>query len=739
MYGDDLSTVRPMVVEANRLKTQIVGFETGKHGCDYRVVEPIHDHRGYLGLIEIGVSVSGVISAMSTLDQSKTVMLLNEQAASVISDDHATHRFGSYRIIYGTPSLLGHLKSDNNFTQDTILKIDDHHYAAHFKKIKAFDGTEIGILVCFQELSSLYKNINDLTLFVALATIAMLALALLTVHATFGTMIDKIEQLNRELEKELDAKTDAFEDERNLLREYKVAVDASAIVSKTDPTGIITYVNDAFCAISGYSRHELIGKQHNIVHHPQMEKKVFDELWKTISSKKIWKGTIQNRRKDGTSYFVSSTIVPILDRRGDIIEYIAIRYDITELITKRAMLETDELTGLASRYKLFKELATNQEGAIALINIDGFRSVNDFYGTEAGDYLLIELARRLEGRAMGRMAIYRLFGDEFALRDLGMCDHFLETALEIIRSTFSEPFLYNNNRIVMTATVGFSGPVGERIKLADYALKRAREEKRDFYLCSNEEERRHQLEKNIHWAAKIRAALAEGRIIPWFQPIIDASTGKVVKYESLVRLIDDDGRAISPFFFLDIAKKIRLYPQITMAVLDRSIGLFRERGEPFSINLSFEDIAHEETADYIKRRIREEGIGERVVFEILESEGIENFDAVQKFIEEIKELGCKIALDDFGSGYSNFENVLKLQIDILKIDATLIKTIDTNANVRMITETIVSFAKRLNITTVAEFVHSEQVWNQVKMIGIDEGQGFYLGQPAPSPLPISRS
>ncbi len=237
-------------------------------------------------------------------------------------------------------------------------------------------------------------------------------------------------------------------EESNLLNEYKKAVDISNIVSKTNPKGIITYVNDKFCEISGYERHELIGKPHNIIRHPNMDSSTFKELWDTIKSKKPWHGIITNMKKDGRQYVVESTVIPILDVDGDIIEYIAVRHDITEfeetkeqlrninkamknkvdeLYSMTSVLEKqatiDSLTNLYNRMK-FEEIfsdevknvnKTNHSLSMVLFDIDHFKSINDTYGHQAGDTVLIELSSLIQQNIKVQDTLARWGGEEFVI------------------------------------------------------------------------------------------------------------------------------------------------------------------------------------------------------------------------------------------------------------------------------------------------------------------------------------
>jgi diguanylate cyclase (GGDEF)-like protein/PAS domain S-box-containing protein len=234
----------------------------------------------------------------------------------------------------------------------------------------------------------------------------------------------------------------------NLLSEYKRAVDLSNIVSKTNPKGVITYVNDKFCEISGYTREEVIGRPHNIIRHPDMPREAFKELWDTIKTKKSWHGIIRNMRKDGGQYIVDTTVVPILDVDGDITEYIAIRHDITELEETKQQLRNinkamknkvdelysmtssleekaskDKLTGISNRDN-FEELfldeikyARTHSKALSLMlfDIDNFKNINDTYGHQAGDNILSELANLVSNNIKTSDVFARWGGEEFVL------------------------------------------------------------------------------------------------------------------------------------------------------------------------------------------------------------------------------------------------------------------------------------------------------------------------------------
>lgn len=227
----------------------------------------------------------------------------------------------------------------------------------------------------------------------------------------------------------------------------------------------------------------------------------------------------------------------------------------------------------------------------------------------------------------------------------------------------------------------------------------------------------------------IKHAISNGKIIPYYQPIIDIKTGKVEKYEALVRLYIDENKILSPFSFLETSQKIKLYPQITEIMIEKTFTYFKENGCKFSINISFGDILHEKTRHYLFEKIKEYEIASQLTIEILETMSNNNEAMVNEFIDNVYESGANIAIDDFGSGYANFEHMTGMRSDLMKIDGSLIKNIDKNINARLVVETIIVFARKLGKKIIAEYVHSEEVFNVVKELGIDYAQGYYFGKP----------
>ena len=282
--------------------------------------------------------------------------------------------------------------------------------------------------------------------------------------------------------------------------------------------------------------------------------------------------------------------------------------------------------------------------------------------------------------------------------------------------------------------------IGKSILIyADMALKKAKKMQKHFIVYTDTMQISKEYENNIKWTLELKKAIFENRIIPYFQPILTNKTGKVEKFECLVRLIEKNGKVVSPFEFLEVAKKSRIYPLITKIMITKSFEIFSKLDYEFSINLSVYDILNEDISSFIKFKLLEfKDLTKKVVFEILESEGIDNYDKIKDFINFAKFLGCKIAIDDFGSGYSNFTHILRLNVDYIKIDSSMIKNIDKDENSQIITRTIVNFAKELGLKTISEFVHSKDVFDKVYELGVDYSQGYYFGEPVSNPEIFSK-
>ncbi|MDB2562455.1 EAL domain-containing protein [Sulfurimonas sp.] len=404
---------------------------------------------------------------------------------------------------------------------------------------------------------------------------------------------------------------------------------------------------------------------------------------------------------------------------------------------RKALLEQayiDKLTGLKNRSALDLQLEKNVHSGLFLLDIHAFKVINDLYGTNMGNFVLKEFAHFLTHQKIDNWDIYRVGSDDFAFlvynyMDKEYCDSFFETFFENLRQFH----IYNHDydiEIKISITVGVSLEPENVLETADMALKTAKKEKREYLLYQECHNCAQTYENDIKWINKIDLAIKTDNIKPYFQPIVNKNK-EIIKFECLMRLCEKE-KANSPYFFLDIAKKSRIYKTLTMIMLKQIFeAISQHQNYDFSINMSQIDILDSTIVNYILANLSERNIGTRVIFEILEDESLKDKEKFLDFVNYVKALGAKIAIDDFGAGYSNFSYMLELNPDIIKIDGSLIKNIDTDRNSYIVTNAIINFTKQLKIETVAEYVHSEDVFTIAQELGIDNFQGFLFSEPVP--------
>ncbi len=511
----------------------------------------------------------------------------------------------------------------------------------------------------------------------------------------------------------------------SLLKQYEAITNKSSIISKTDTRGIITYVNEKFCQISGYKESELIGKPHNIVRHPDMPSSAFKELWQTIQNKQTFQGVVKNRAKNGDPYYVKTTIQPIFNAKGEIEEYISLRHDITEI--------------MSDKKQLFDYLEANKLSVLILVQIEDYDTLEKFY-----DRSSVEKIEQIFGKTLlylmpniwGFQRVYHLENGLYAFAiDRRSCqanEHEIEEVLEKLLSNIKEYVVkLEGIEYDISAICSFTYGVFRIFEDAKIGIEKAIKEKLSIVYADGLSGIEHENAlKNIETIHTIRSALDNKKVVSYFQPIVNNLTLEVEKYESLVRIVEESGRVLSPFHFLDVAKKGRYYSKITRIVLENSFLALSQTDKSISINLSVFDIERDEIRECIYTLLQTyQKESHRIVFELLESDDIKDFNLIKTFIQSVKRFGVKIAIDDFGTGYSNFERLLEYKPDIIKIDGSLIKNIQTNRHNRSIVEMIVTFAKKQHIQTIAEFVENEEIFHIVQALGIDYSQGYAFGKP----------
>lgn len=402
-------------------------------------------------------------------------------------------------------------------------------------------------------------------------------------------------------------------------------------------------------------------------------------------------------------------------------------------------LYRDSLTGLPNKTALERDLEAMKSPKIIIVDIDEFRKMNNYFGTAVCDRILVRMTQISQKFADdNNMAVYRVGPDQFAfIEDAAFfIDRYEDLATELLDNIKGlvvdiTALDGEQSEIEIHCTVGFALDETDTFKKAMVALEFAKQSGKDYFCYFKNIDDTPQYAEQITRSNMIRNAIINDRIVPFYQPIFNKEK-QIVKHETLIR-IQNSNEIISPSVFLEVSKRIKRYTDIEKMLIEKSFKLIADRPDAvISVNLSGRDMTDGDVSVFIIEKLNKYKVAGRVIFEILEDENIENIERIGTFIERVRRMGVKIAIDDFGSGYSNFSYILKLKPDYIKIDGSIIKNIDTSEDSRAIAGAIIAFAKKLDITVIAEFVRSKEVFDACVELGVDEFQGFYLGEPRDS-------
>jgi diguanylate cyclase (GGDEF)-like protein len=393
----------------------------------------------------------------------------------------------------------------------------------------------------------------------------------------------------------------------------------------------------------------------------------------------------------------------------------------------------DELTNVLNRREFMKHLSTGVPKSILLLNIDDFGLINNTYGFEIGDHILKNTASLLKGIKPDNSFLFRIAGDEFVILIDEPEEHQDTILAENILNLFhNHHFLYKNLELKLSFTIGIArGSDDTILRNADVALRRARDIGKNRY-CEyiHDPDLEEKQKRNLGWAHRIKYAIEQNHLIPFFQPIINNQKGKVEKYECLARMIDNN-KIIVPAYFLEPAKRAGLLPHLTKSIITKSFEIFQYNTFDFSINISDIDLKNCFLVPFIRKNITAYNIRpQRFIIELSEKiqSQLDSTDFQQ--INELKEMGIKIAFDDFGTGHSNFSRILDCNPDYIKIDGSFIRYVDKNGKSYKISHAISQFGISIDTQVIAEFVHSKEVFEKVKELHIPYSQGYYFGKPS---------
>ena len=397
----------------------------------------------------------------------------------------------------------------------------------------------------------------------------------------------------------------------------------------------------------------------------------------------------------------------------------------------------DHLTGLKNRQALNTKLYSGEAYVLILSNIKEFSLINEIYGIDVGNEVLIQVATEHEKFANANgFSSYRISADEYVLLreekniQVDIYTDILDRLHEKMNAlSIYVPLIEETLRIEIYSGVSFDHQLS--LEQAQMAIKKAKEKSLPYLAYSQNVDSKKSSQHILGMKKIIRHALDNKNVIPFFQPITDRD-GEVVKYEALVRIINfENGKKniIFPDDFLSVAIKSGLYIDVAHEVLSQALNVFATRSEKISINLLPNDFFNYSLMDKLVELIATFNTPGKIVLEITEQEGIEDFDRLYRAIREFRRQGVLIAIDDFGSGYANYAHILKIKPDYLKIDGSLIKNILENRESQILVKSIIRFAQDLKTKTIAEFVENKEIYELLKEYGVDEFQGYYFGRP----------
>jgi diguanylate cyclase (GGDEF)-like protein/PAS domain S-box-containing protein len=528
--------------------------------------------------------------------------------------------------------------------------------------------------------------------------------------------------------------------------------------------GRIERVNQAMVHITGYPREQLQGMVAAELLHPDDRARDAEEAERLATGdQRVIAGDRRCLHALGDIVWVHVSATLLRGAGGDEPKTLVQVQDITERRRYEAQLQYladhDPLTGLLNRRAFEREVHRHlrhgerygAEGAVLVLDIDDFKSVNDTLGHSAGDELIIDVAGALRDRLRESDVLARLGGDEFAvlLPQVDpegaklVADDLVRTVREVRvrRPDGRQRSVTTSIGVAPILTIETSTTVDDLLVMADVAMYEAKEAGSDRAAVHRAEEAGEEprVMARLTWADRIRTALEEDRFVLHAQPIVDLGSGEACQHELLLRMVDEDGEVVPPGVFLHVAERVDLMPEIDRWVVQHAIELIAERralGEDLvlEVNLSGRSTGDPEILRLIEEGLREHQVdASRLIFEVTETVAISNIPRAQHFASRLAELGCRFALDDFGAGFGSFYYLKHLPFDVLKIDGEFVRHCTQSPTDQVLIKAVVDIARGLGKRTVAEHVGDDETVALLRELGVDLGQGFHLGRPAPLP------
>ncbi|WP_223155658.1 GGDEF domain-containing phosphodiesterase [Campylobacter concisus] len=520
-----------------------------------------------------------------------------------------------------------------------------------------------------------------------------------------------------------------------------------------DTNNKFLYVNKTFETKTGYKMRDLIGRTPSILKSNIHPESFYAEIRNAIKNHISWESEeLISRTRNGNLIYEKVRFAPFIFD-GKLEGYMAIKLDRTkefnilaELTQKNEQIKIqssiDKLTGFGNYFALTEMIEAKKDGILISISIKNYKMLRFFYQNKVIEAMLKAVANTLKlcvdtysiNAELFRFqddAFYIWYQGDDIVRDIGFIKEYFNFSrmnIEIDGKFENLPGI----KITLGVSLSNDTPQTNRLMQSILANQQASDSGNEIYYYLENDAIEMRYYKNQLITELIEYALENDKVIVECQGIFNVHENETEAkyYEVLVRIVDQNGKIRYPGEFLEIAMKTQLYLQITKKVIALAFDLVKKYPDyTFSINLSSSDLTDPGVREILDEKLESCPDPSRVCFEMLESEELSDYGMANEFIKRAKKYGCKISIDDFGSGYSNYYRILELDIDNIKIDGSIIKKLPTDENARVLVETIVSFARRQGYKIVAEFVSNEEILEYIKKFGISYAQGFLLGKP----------